>query len=351
MTSDVMDASLQRDVFRPRRPGGLGKGALLAVLVHLLLILALAVGVSWKVRQPEGVEAELWSAVPQIAAPPAAHPAPPTPPTPPAPSPPAPPAPPPPPPAPAPQVKPVPAAKAEPPPAPPIDAQIAIEQAKREEAKRQQAAEQAAALKREQAQQDAAKQEAARQQAVKQEAARQEAQRQAQLEKAQLEKAQREKAAAEKAAAEEAKRQEAARQAKAEQERKKQQEEQARVAAATAAQREAYLQRMQSQAGAANSTGTAARNSGPSATYAGRIKARIKPNIVFSDSISGNPLATVEVRVAPDGAIVSRRLVHSSGVRAWDDAVLRAIDKTETLPRDIDGSVPPRLQIEFKPND
>jgi colicin import membrane protein len=156
------------------------------------------------------------------------------------------------------------------------------------------------------------------------------------------------------AAAEEAKRQEAARQAKAEQERKKQQVEQARVAAATAAQREDYLKKMMSQAaatGSTNSTGTAARNSGPSATYAGRIKARIKPNIVFSDSVSGNPTASVEVRVAPDGAIVSRRLVHSSGVRAWDDAVLRAIDKTETLPRDVDGSVPPRLQIEFKPND
>jgi colicin import membrane protein len=31
--------------------------------------------------------------------------------------------------------------------------------------------------------------------------------------------------------------------------------------------------------------------------------------------------------------------------------VLRAIDRTETLPRDVDGRVPPVMQIEFKPRD
>ena len=111
---------------------------------------------------------------------------------------------------------------------------------------------------------------------------------------------------------------------------------------------------MQGQANAtgdADSTGTAARTSGPSANYAGRIRARIKPNIVFTDAVSGNPLATVEVRCASDGTITSRKLVRSSGNDAWDDAVLRAIDKTETLPRDTDGRVPPLMQIEFKPRD
>ena len=66
-----------------------------------------------------------------------------------------------------------------------------------------------------------------------------------------------------------------------------------------------------SQAGASDdpaATGTAARTSGPSASYAGRIKARIKPNIVLTATVAGNPLATVEVRLAPDGTIVSRRL-------------------------------------------
>ena len=33
------------------------------------------------------------------------------------------------------------------------------------------------------------------------------------------------------------------------------------------------------------------------------------------------------------------------------DAVLRALDKTETLPRDVDGRVPPSLVIGFGPQD
>ena len=34
-----------------------------------------------------------------------------------------------------------------------------------------------------------------------------------------------------------------------------------------------------------------------------------------------------------------------------DEAVLRAIDKTEVLPRDTDGRVPPSLEISFRPRD
>ena len=93
------------------------------------------------------------------------------------------------------------------------------------------------------------------------------------------------------------------------------------------------------------------RSSGPSASYAGRIMARIKPNIVLTDTIDGNPMATVEVRLAPDGTIVAKRLIKSSGVKSWDDAVLRAIERTEVLPRDIDGRVPPPFQIDFRPRD
>ena len=91
--------------------------------------------------------------------------------------------------------------------------------------------------------------------------------------------------------------------------------------------------------------------SGPSASYAGRIRARIKPNIVFGEDTPGNPEAEVEVRVAPDGTIVARKLLKSSGVKAWDEAVLRAIDKTETLPRDTDGQIPPSMWIKFRPKD
>jgi len=81
------------------------------------------------------------------------------------------------------------------------------------------------------------------------------------------------------------------------------------------------------------------------------VAARVKPNIVFTDDIAGNPTAEVEVGTAPDGSILSRKLVKSSGVKAWDEAVLKAIDKTDKLPLDNDGRVPKALVISFRPKD
>ncbi len=53
---------------------------------------------------------------------------------------------------------------------------------------------------------------------------------------------------------------------------------------------------------------------------------------------------------APE-AVVKRGLLKSSGNKAWDDAVLKAIDKTAVLPRDIDGTVPSLLEINFRRRD
>ena len=120
------------------------------------------------------------------------------------------------------------------------------------------------------------------------------------------------------------------------------------------AQRNANLKRMAGMAGATGgptATGTALQSSGPSASYGGRIRASIKPNIVFTDEIVGNPLAEVEVRTSPNGTIISRKLLKTSGDKSWDEAVLRAIDKTEKLPPDVDGRVPTALIISFRPKD
>jgi colicin import membrane protein len=287
-----------RDPFMPQPPKVRGRAITLAVLAHVLLILAIAFGVNWRSSEPTTVAAELWSATPQAAAPRAVEP----------------------PPTPTPEVKkpePVvkpPAPVAPPKPAPALpDPQIAIEKAKREEAKRA-AAEHEQQLK------------AKRDQAEREKAERAEAERQ---KRAKDELAQK-KAAAEKDKADKAE------------------------AAHLAALRDQQMKRIQGMAGATgaqNDTGTALRSSAPSASYAGRIMARIKPNIVFTDVIDGNPMATVEVKLAPDGTIVAKRLVKSSGVKSWDDAVLRAIERTEVLPRDVDGRVPPPFQIDFRPRD
>jgi colicin import membrane protein len=118
--------------------------------------------------------------------------------------------------------------------------------------------------------------------------------------------------------------------------------------------REEQLKRMQgtlSGSGSPTSTGTAAVDAAPSAGYAGRLIAHIRPNIVFSETLPGNPAADVEVRAAPGGTIISRRLIKGSGFKDWDEAVLRAIDKSGTLPRDTDGRVPSTIIITFKRNE
>jgi colicin import membrane protein len=171
----------------------------------------------------------------------------------------------------------------------------------------------------------------------------------ADLEKKKLEKEKEKAKALEKKKKEEAlKKEEAA--AKAKEEAKKAAAEEKRAAAL----RSENLKRMQGMAGATgdeNAKGNALKASGPSASYAGRIRARIKPNITFMDDVTGNPKAEVEVKTSPDGTILSRKLLSSSGNKAWDEAVLKAIDKTAVLPRDEDGRVPPVLEISFRPKD
>jgi colicin import membrane protein len=121
-----------------------------------------------------------------------------------------------------------------------------------------------------------------------------------------------------------------------------------------AQQREENLRRMLGQAGAVAGTGgsgTTAQSAAPSAAYQGRVKAAILPNIVYTGQAPARAMAEVEVTLAPGGTIISRRLVKRSGHADWDEAVLRAIDRTPRLPADVDGRVPPLLLISFRPNE
>ncbi|MDO5626155.1 MAG: cell envelope integrity protein TolA, partial [Pseudomonadota bacterium] len=108
----------------------------------------------------------------------------------------------------------------------------------------------------------------------------------------------------------------------------------AREASESDARRKAELARLAQLAGAGEGSGSDERDASPSASYAGRIRAAVRPNIVFTDSVPGNPVAVVQVQTGPTGTILSRRIIKSSGVKAWDDAVLRALDRTEKLPSD-----------------
>lgn len=299
-----MSATRHHLEFAPPATPGLVRAVLLALVAHLVLVAVLAIGVAWKRETPPvAVEAELWAAVPQEAAPLPPEPEPEA--LEPAPEPPLP-------------------TRPAPPPAPPVvDAPKAADIALAKEKEKEKAR-----LEKEKELQ------------------------QAKLEQERKDKLQREKQAADKLAAEKlrkeqdakAAREKAEKLAKAEKNDKAKAEALAKQKAAKAAElaaqknREDQLKRMAALAGGettgSGGAGTAAKSAGPGASYFGRVAARIKPNVTYTDIISGNPVTEIEVSLSPSGDILSRRISKRSGNAAWDNAALNAIDKTEKLPLD-----------------
>jgi colicin import membrane protein len=318
-----MSLASDRPEFTPPPPPGRARAIGLAILAHILLIAALTWGVNWKFESKNApVQAELWSTTVQQAAPALAE------------------LPPPPPPEQKPEVKPEPPPVVKPPkavapqPEPTIDPQIAIEKAKKEEKKKlekKKADLEAKALAKKEAEEEAAE----------------EAKQEALNKKKQLAEA---KKLAEKKATDAKKLAEA-----------KEAENDAKYEATLKSVRDANLKRIAGlasapgatgaagAASAANGTGEAKQSSGPSAGYGAKVAAKILPNIVFPGDTTSNPNSEVEIKCAADGTILSRRLIKSSGNRAWDEAALRAVDKTEILPKDIDGRVPSALIVNIHP--
>lgn len=334
MAADQTTQLSRLDLAPPPVPRS-ARALLIAATAHVVLIAALTWGVSWKRSATEvSFDAELWSALPMEAAPKATTP-PPTPE----------------PPKPDPQPEPTPVPPPPPPPPKPVvktpeppKVDIALEKEKLRLQKEKEA---------EIARLEEQKKEKLRQEKLKEEQQKKELEKK-RLEKERLEKERLEKERQEKLQREKREREKklaAEKKAAEEKARAEKLEKVAEKARNDQMQRMAGMAGMAGATGDANAKGTAARSSGPSASYAGRIRARVKPNIVYVDEISGNPAAEVTVLTSPDGTIIGRSLARSSGVPSWDEAVLKAIDKTQVLPRDTDGTVPSSLTLIFRPKD
>ena len=86
--------------------------------------------------------------------------------------------------------------------------------------------------------------------------------------------------------------------------------------------------------------------------YRRKIQAKIKGNVVVPPDISGNPEAIFDVVQLPTGEIIDTQLRKSSGVRAYDEAVQRAIIKASPLPRpDPPAQFQRNLTLKFRPAD
>jgi colicin import membrane protein len=83
-----------------------------------------------------------------------------------------------------------------------------------------------------------------------------------------------------------------------------------------------------------------------------RVRSRIRGNIILPPDIPGNPEAIFDVVQLPTGEIIDVKLRKSSGVRAYDDAVQRAILKSSPLPKPAQADLFQRsLELRFRPVD
>ena len=283
--------------------------ALLAAGVHLLLAGFLIIGVRWQIRSEQPVSVELWdqAVAPVVEPSPPVDLAPPDEP------------PPPPPPAPAPvpvPVKPVPVLEPErAPPAPDIaierERRKRLEAEKRAQVQRDEKVRQEQKVKAEQkTREDKAREDKAREQRQREDRERLERQAKRELQDAQRRKLDQQLAA-----------------------------ESAQVRADTA-RREATQRASAASAGDARSRDA----------WIGRISGKIRGNLTLPDNLVGNPQAVFDVVQLPTGEVISVTLRRSSGVRAYDEAVERAIYKSSPLPRPERGELFEReLRLNFKP--
>jgi colicin import membrane protein len=119
--------------------------------------------------------------------------------------------------------------------------------------------------------------------------------------------------------------------------------------------REEDMKRITGAVAGTGGTGEAAKSQGgrADASYAARVAAKIKSNISFivPEGLASNPPVEVAVNLLPDGSLAGVRVTKPSGVPGFDEAVTRAIEKSQPYPKDKSGSVPSSFIGIHRPKD
>lgn len=124
------------------------------------------------------------------------------------------------------------------------------------------------------------------------------------------------------------------------------------VALRAQAEREAQVRAQADREAAARAAAEAGALSKAEADWIRRIQAKVRGNVVVPSDLPGNPEAIFEVVQLPTGEIIDATLRKSSGNRAYDEAVQRAILKSSPLPRPERADLFQRnLTLKFRPQD
>lgn len=105
----------------------------------------------------------------------------------------------------------------------------------------------------------------------------------------------------------------------------------------------------------AGDSGEAAKATAPriDTGYLASITSKIKSTTSYpgSTDVAGNPKVVFKIEELPTGEIISVKLVKSSGIPAFDDAVEKGIIKSSPLPKKKNGTVERTLEIAFSMKD
>ncbi|HEX7972509.1 MAG TPA: cell envelope integrity protein TolA [Thiobacillus sp.] len=89
--------------------------------------------------------------------------------------------------------------------------------------------------------------------------------------------------------------------------------------------------------------------------YRDMISAKVRGNTRLPDNLTGNPEVRCLVRLLPTGEVQSVRVTRPSGNAAYDEAVVRAIEKSSPLPlpgdRDARAAFVPDLSFIHRPKE
>lgn len=155
------------------------------------------------------------------------------------------------------------------------------------------------------------------------------------------------------AEAEEKKKKEAEAQKKAALEKKRKQE--AAEAEMVAKARDEEMRRLTGSVTGTGGMGDAPKSQGgrADASYIQKVGAKIRSNTIFAvpDNLDGNPAVEYAVELLPDGSVRGLRLRKSSGVAGFDEAVKRAIEKSQPFPPDKSGTAPAGFTVSHRPKD
>jgi len=85
------------------------------------------------------------------------------------------------------------------------------------------------------------------------------------------------------------------------------------------------------------------------------ISAKVRGNTRLPDNLKGNPEVRCLVKLLPTGEVLSVRVTQSSGNTAYDEAVMRAIEKSSPLPlpadREARAAFVPELSFVHRPKE